>query len=64
MKDFRIFDLDCVFICALNMVVMGHIREVDMQSAYLLALRSFEGNYLNKIPSYSMYLGVFFLDVV
>ncbi len=42
MKDFRIFDLDCVFRCALIMVVMGHISEVGMHNAFLLALRSFE----------------------
>jgi hypothetical protein len=42
MKDFRIFDLDCVFRCALIMVVMGHIKEVGMHSANLMALRSFE----------------------
>jgi hypothetical protein len=42
MKDFRIFDLDCVFRCALIMVVMGRIREVGMHNAFLLALRSFE----------------------
>ena len=64
MKDFRIFDLDCVFRCALIMVVMDHIREVGMHSAYLLALKSFEGNDLNKIPLCSMYLGDFSLDVV
>jgi hypothetical protein len=44
--------------------MMDHIRKVGMQSAYLLGLKSFEGNDLNKIPLCSMYLGNFSLDVV
>jgi hypothetical protein len=63
MKDFKIFDLDGVFRCALIMVVMGRIREVGMHSAFLWTLGSFEGNTLNKISSYHMYLGDFSLDV-
>ena len=64
MNDFRIFDLDCASRWVLNMLMMDHIREVGMQSAYLLALKYFEGNDLNKIPLCSMYLGDFSLDVV